>query len=658
MIMIKGLGVFMMQTNIETNKNENQNDGLIFVSGGVERLDGTKSTGSENYIMIKMSDLESLGINYQSQFNIFKQTEKDGKFVVDSGFCPLTKKYKKAKPNELMDHQINLFVLFEFFAERGKIEYKNCFETMCSSGENIYGLRFCFTKGNTEKKLNQNVSLDDHDLVWLELVCNKDGDKFLNKYNWQNKTWEPTDISFGLRDIFGGNDFNASGKNTVLEMYPKKIKFLTHFISHDSISIKEDDLLFITNTIKADTGLKIDNVNVCACMQFKPNGPFYVDWNEKAAMGLVSCKLSTLNDHKNRMQDVLALRFYFTDQELNVKCGDLFDNQSIKNAKKSVFEIRRDKNGNIILWHYDLKKKIWLPVNATVGWETAEKKNMSEFEDQNAIVHSYKDVHQYKCNVIKNADELYSYTVSHLCILDCHKPIFAEHFDSKETRNGYVKKLKDTQNITGDDSEFYQTQAVNVHTTENHKSYLCDKIPKQTFSSEVKYESIEVDMTKQVDLFGEKENSNLITDIKNIENKDGELVGPETPIKDNVISIDKNLNSRQKKTILYAFGCFIKKHKSKMSFSVIVGVVIAFLFSWFSVVNSVILVALFGFFSLIVLFLLLLALDKFIECPSVEDWFRCCDPSCKSKEQLNKDNSRDSLLMPKISNNIPGINKQ
>ena len=109
-----------------------------------------------------------------------------------------------------------------------------------------------------------------------------------------------------------------------------------------------------------------------------------------------------------------------------------------------------------------------------------------------------------------------------------------------------------------------------------------------------------------------------------------------------VVYADKYLDSRKKKTFFYVSACFLKEHKSKIVFSIIVGIITAFLFSWFSIVSSIFLVALFGFSSLIVSFLLLLALDKFIECPSVENWFRYCNPSYESKLKLDRNDSQHS----------------
>ena len=644
--MIKGVGVFIMQTDIETNKNENQSDDLIFVSGGVEKLDGSKSKPdhSENHIMIKMSDLEALGINYQSQCNVFKQTEKDGSFIADGDPCSITEKYPKVELDWLVVSLSTLVDLIEYCAEQSEIRKRNCFRMMCSCSENIYGLRLCFTKGNTEKKLDKNALPDDPDLVWLELKCDENGDKFLTKYNCQSKTWEHTDISFGLQDIYGGNDFDSMGENTVLEMYPKKTKFLTHFISCDSISIKEDESLSITNKIEADTGFKIDDVNVCACMQFKPNGPFYVDWNEKIAKGLVNGQVATMNDHNQKMEDVLTLRFYFADQKLNLECGDRFDNKLIENTKKSVFEIRRDKNGNMVLWHYDLEKKIWLPVNATVKWITAEEKESVKYNDRDCILDGYKDIHQYTCKVEKNTDESYSYTVNHSCTLDCHKPVFAEHFNLGETRDKYVEKLRSTSQMKGNKFDFYECG-------ETNEPDRLLKRPKKTFSSKVEYESIKVDMAKQVDLFQEEEKSNLVNEVDKFDKLAMKIENTPT---DMVSNPEKHLDSRKKKTIFYNLFCFLRKHKSKIVLSVIVGIVTAFLFSWFSIVSSIFLVALSGFSSLIVSFLLLLVLDKFIECPSVEDWFRYCKPPCNSELKLSKDSSYNSPDVLRSTDDICG----
>ena len=371
-----------MKENLETNKN--QNDGLIFSEKG-KLMDGTVTANSQYYIRIKRSDLNF--IDDKQYFALYKQKERDGKFVLDGTFDPVI-------PQE---STIN------------KEKEKNFFETMCTYGENVYGLRFCFTNEKLEGDEAKNASLDNPDLVWIELRCDETGDKFLARYNPTNKTWERTDISFALKDLFGGNDIQHLGINSIWEMYPKKKyggeKFLTTFATQDCIFIRTNNdlnnpLEEMQKIVENDTGLSVDNddMNIYTCMQFEANGEFYLDWGpeETTAKEAFNMGLGTINNHNKKMEDVLALRFYVTPKRLNINVGQKFDETAILNsAQCSVFEIRRDKNNNMVMWHFDRNNNKWIPVSTT-------------------IIHKFncdRDIHEYKCEFNSN---LNSYSVESL----------------------------------------------------------------------------------------------------------------------------------------------------------------------------------------------------------------------------------------------------
>ena len=328
--------VFVMKESIGINKN--QNDGLIF-GGSVKLVDGSVTDKNDYYIRIKRSDLDF--IDNKQYLALYKQNAKNGNFILDGTFDPLVPQ----------GSTIN------------KEKEKNFFETMCTYNENIYGLRFCFANSQLKGDEAKNASLDDPDLVWLELQCDENGDKFLARYNPTNRTWERTDISFALKDLFGGNDKDQVGINTVWEMYPKKKygdgKFLTTFATQDCIDIKTNDdpnnpLEEMKEIVEDDTGLSVDNddMNIYTCMQFEPNGEFYLDWGPEdiTAKRAFETGLGTINNHNKKMEDVLALRFYVTPERLDIHVGQKFDEAAILNpAQCSVFEIRRDVNNNMVI---------------------------------------------------------------------------------------------------------------------------------------------------------------------------------------------------------------------------------------------------------------------------------------------------------------------
>lgn len=386
--------VFIMEKNIKTNKN--QNDGLIFSKTG-KLMDGSITANSQCYIRIKRSDLDF--IDNKQYYALYKQSEKDGDFVLDGTFDPVI-------PQESTTNK-----------EKGK----NFFETMCSYNENVFGLRFCFANRELEQSEARDVSLDNPDLIWLELKIDSNGDEFLARYNPQNKTWKPTEISFALKDLFGGNDTERSGTNSIWEMYPKKKygdgKFLTTFATQDCIDIRTNEnpdnpLEEMKKIVKNDTGLSIDNgeMNIYTCMQFEFNGEFYLDWGpeDTTAREAFNKVLGTINNHNKKMEAVLALRFYVTPEKLNINVGQKFDEIKISNpATCSVFEIRRDANNNMVMWHFDRDNNAWIPVDATVVHKVEYKQNVklinTDLGPQIILETKCKDTHEYKCKLNLNS---------------------------------------------------------------------------------------------------------------------------------------------------------------------------------------------------------------------------------------------------------------
>ncbi len=393
---IKQWGVFVVKASIEINKNKNQDCDLIFSKKG-KLIDGSATANSQYYIRIKRSDLDF--IDNKKCYALYKQNEKNGDFVLDGTFDPI--------------------ILLESTIDKEK--EKNFFETMCAYNEDVYGLRFCFADGKLEGEEAKNASLDNSSLVWLELKIDNTGDKFLAQYNPLNKVWERTNISFALKDLFGGNDIKQSGRNSVWEMYPKKKygdgRFLTTFATQDCIDIKtnndpDNPLEEMKEIVENDTGLSIDygNMKIYTCMQFEPNGEFYLDWGPEDITAKKAFKtgLGTINNHNKKMEDVLALRFYVTPERLDIHVGQKFDEAAILNpARCSVFEIRRDVNNNMVMWHFDRNNNNWIPVDATIIHKVEYEQSFQlvdiGFGRLRIPEQKHKDIHEYKCKLNLNS---------------------------------------------------------------------------------------------------------------------------------------------------------------------------------------------------------------------------------------------------------------
>ena len=374
----------------------NQVGNLLFREKG-KLMNGIESSNSNYFIRIKRSNLDF--IEHKQYCGLYKQSEKGGEFVLDGTFDPI--------------------ILPE--STKNKEKEKNFFCAMCSDNENIFGLRFCFANEKLEAKEVKDELLDNTDLVWLELRQDKEGNKFLARYNPQNKNWEDTDISFALKDLFGGNDIQQSGKNTIWEIYPKEKyvngKYLTTFATQDCIVIKTNDdpnnpLKEMKEMVENDTGLSIDGgeMNIYTCMQFTPEGEFYLDWGPKDATAKAAFNggLGTLNNHNGKMEDVFALRFYVTPEKLDINVGNKFDETKILNPKEcSVFEVRKDENNNMVMWHFDRNNNTWLPVDATivhkVEYEEVLRQVNIGFRTYTTTDTEHKDIHEYKCKLHFNS---------------------------------------------------------------------------------------------------------------------------------------------------------------------------------------------------------------------------------------------------------------
>ena len=523
-----------MPKSIYKKDSENQVGNLLFRKKG-ELMNGIESHHSNYYIRIKRSNLDF--IEHKQYCGLYKQSEKGGEFVLDGTFDPI--------------------ILPE--STKNKEKEKNFFCTMCSDNENISGLRFCFANEKPEAKEVEDKLLDNPDLVWLELRQDKEGNKFLARYNPQSHDWKTTDISFALKDLFGGNDIQQSGRNTIWEMYPKEKyvngKYLTTFATQDCIAIKTNDdpnnpLKEMKEMVEDDTGLSVDDgkMNVYTCMQFKPNGEFYLDWGPKDATAKAAFNegLVTLNNHNGKIEDVFALRFYVTPEKLDINVGNKFDETKILNPKEcSVFEVRKDENNNMVMWHFDRNNNTWLPVDATivhkVEYEEVLRQVNIGFRTYTTIDPKHKDIHEYKCKLHFN-----SYSVESLW----------KYGSKTDTCNLSFSTLKLIQLRSGSLKRWFR----------RNKSKIIFSVS-VGFLNTILFGWIPSAVTLFLFLF----------------------------------FMDKFLKIPRKR--------WFRRNKSKIIFSVSVGFLNTILFGWLAIPSAVI------------LFLSLFFMDQFLKIPSVEKWF-------------------------------------
>ena len=360
----------------------------------------TEIKDSEGLITVKLSDLS---------------------FIQQNKFCYLFKKVKDPKTgqfNYILDEnqedgqEIKLKDEASEPALRNalqRIEQKNTLVVPCGDyNEDIYGFQFCFAdKELGAEELQKLQELKDkstrNDLVWLELKSNSDGDKFLAKYEHQEKKWVPTNISFGLKNKYAG-DYRAPLDNTIWKMYPKSKygetnkygsgKFLTTFAEFSSILVgtNEEFLGKLANLKKVDK-VDSDEMFLYQYAQLDPEGKFYLDEDPMNIKKVNNIGLGNFVNEK--IEDVFAYRFYLAKTKLDVKKNSEFDSTKFESEEYDMFEMRRDGYNNIVLLYFDKVKKNWLPVEGKILYKSKYMK--VQFFGKDSLLTQILDIYEDKC---------------------------------------------------------------------------------------------------------------------------------------------------------------------------------------------------------------------------------------------------------------------
>ena len=144
-----------------------------------------------------------------------------------------------------------------------------------------------------------------------------------------------------------------------------------------------------------------DSIKIYGCMQLKPNGKFYFDWEKKTLQKKFNKDTGTGNSHNDYVEDVFAMRFYITKQDINFKIGDEVGENTFS-GNVSIFELRRNENDNIVLWHLkDKEKNEWEAVDGEVIYYSLPHFMKNVFTEQIT----------YHCTTQSENDISKSYTV-------------------------------------------------------------------------------------------------------------------------------------------------------------------------------------------------------------------------------------------------------
>ena len=331
---------------------------------------------------------------------------------------------------------------------------KNSYEAYyvcCSCGKNCVGLRFFVA----DKEINIDDAKDmspekNKDVTWYEVKQDEEDKKYIAKYNWDKKQWEKTNISFAY-----SNDHFSLEKKWKMGPQEKygKDKFLMHFYNLYDMRIQSDKTK-ISSMISKDISLQIDinnlsdDIKIYGCMQLKPNDKFYFDWNKIALRTKFERNSGTINIHNDYVEDVFAMRFYITKQDINFKIGDEVAENTFSESV-SVFEVRRDENSHIVLWHLkDKEKDEWEPVDGEVSY-----RSMYCFME-NYVTERIT----YNCTTQSENDILKSYTVK-VKYSGYAKEIISENTGEIESDN----KLKSTNNANNiKDNEAHEQHKTNT----------------------------------------------------------------------------------------------------------------------------------------------------------------------------------------------------
>ncbi len=297
------------------------------------------------------------------------------------------------------------FVFDESYITEIRRNTSGAYNVKYSCNKNCVGLRFFVADQKIEDNDAKNMSLEKNkNVTWYEVKQDEEGKRYIAKYNWDEKKWEKTNISFACSD-----DYFSNKKRWKIGPYEKygDHKFLTYFNNYSLVYIKCDKFKqLISNDIN---GFEIDanntdfNPNVYVCVKLHPGGDFYLDWSGDMKKDLVEDS-GTGNNHNGYMEDMYILRFYVTKKRLSINEGNKFDENTLfdKNDKISVFEVRRDKSDNIVLWHLKNKgKNEWEAVDGEVIYYSMDL----------LIEGAYKEKITYHCTTQSENDILKSYTV-------------------------------------------------------------------------------------------------------------------------------------------------------------------------------------------------------------------------------------------------------
>ena len=347
--------------------------------------EGSKKSDDKIDFYVKYKDL---GLDNDKQYYcyFYEKPDTDKDFVFNKGYVPEIRK-----------------------------NGSGAYDVKYSCNKHCVGLRFFVVDQKIENNKAKDMSPEKNkDVTWYEVRQDEDGKKYIFKLGSTGTEWEKTNISFAYSD----NHFSDK-KRWKIEPQEKygDHKFLTHFNNYSQIFINCDKFQQIISNDINDLGVNANNTefnpNVYACVKLHPGGDFYLDWSGNMKVNLAS-NSGTGNKHNGYMEDMYILRFYVTNKKLDINEGDKFDENTLfdKNDNISVFEVRRDKSDNMVLWHLKNKEK--------GEWEVVDGEVMFLlFNEQKILVDSLS----YNCKIQSENGIQKSHTVEILDILDDIKKI-------------------------------------------------------------------------------------------------------------------------------------------------------------------------------------------------------------------------------------------
>ena len=380
--------------------------------------EGSKESDGEIDFCVKYKDLD---LDNDKQYYCYFYEKKNGEkdFVFDKGYVPEIRK-----------------------------NTSGAYDVKYSCNKNCVGLRFFVAGKEITEDVAKNMSPEkNNDVTWYEVKQDENGQKYIAKLGLNETEWQKTDISFAY-----SNDHFDDKKQWKIGPYKKygDHKFLTHFNNYGPVYIKCNKFKqLISNDINSsefDADNTEFNPNVYACVKLNPDSNFYLDWSGDMKKDLEN-KIGTGNKHNGYMEDMYILRFYVTKKRLSINEGNKFDENTLfdKNDKISVFEVRRDKSDNIVLWHLKNKgKNEWEAVDGEVIYYSLHP----------FMNNAYAEQITYHCTTQLANDIQKSYTVG------------VKH-------SGYGKEIisENTVEIESDDKLKSTNNANNIKDNEAHEQH-------------------------------------------------------------------------------------------------------------------------------------------------------------------------------------------